>query len=146
MVLFWTTPVDTPSARAEAMAELRATAAWAAASSGYQFRCTPPGPMACWCARRAGRRSWIPGLDYPFGFVLVDRDIEQFMTGIISEDDLRDALVDYFDPRGRFLGVFRTGWPSSTAGLTPGASGWHHPRSRLTPECRTRRCRSDSRS
>ena len=57
------------------------------------------------------------GLDYPFGFVLIDPGYpEQFLTGIIGEDDLRDALVDYFDlEEADSSGVFRTGWPSTTA-------------------------------
>jgi hypothetical protein len=129
VVLFWTTPVDTldPAARAEAVAELRATAAWAGnflesyqipvhATRAHGVLVRPPG----------GGRRFVDfrGLDYPFGFVLIDPGYpEQFLTGIVGEDDLRDALLDYFDlEEGDSSGVFRTGWPSASASTSSSAA------------------------
>jgi hypothetical protein len=155
VVLFWTTPVDTLDsvARAEAMAELRATAAWAGSFlESYQIPVHATRAHGVLVRPPGGGRRFVDfrGLDYPFGFVLIDPGYpEQFLTGIIGEDDLRDAVIDYFDlEEADSSGVFRTGWPFSTAAP-------HSRRNQVAlpafaaylQECRARRSRcSDSRS
>lgn len=54
----------------------------------------------------------LSGLDFPYGYVLIDPGYaEEFHTGLPDEDDLRDALDDYFGlesdtpaPRHRIAG------------------------------------------
>lgn len=40
----------------------------------------------------------LSGLDYPYGYVFIDPGYaEEFHTGPSTDDDLKDALDDYFD-------------------------------------------------
>lgn len=139
VVLFWTPPVDTldPAARAEAIAEMRATAAWADDFlEGYRIPLHATRAHGVLVRPPAGGRRFVDfrGLDYPFGFVLIDPGYpEQFLTGLVTEDDLRDALIDYFDLEdGDSSGVFRTNWPVAGGRNLLCSITWHHACSRLT--------------
>ena len=53
------------------------------------------------------RRIMLSGLDYPFGYVLIEPGTaEQILTGISTDEELMDAATDYFDlGEGDSLGV-----------------------------------------
>jgi hypothetical protein len=49
-------------------------------------------------ANKQRRAILLSGLDYPFGYVLVDPGgPERILTGVYSDDDLLDELRAYFD-------------------------------------------------
>jgi len=129
VVLFWTPSVDTldDSAREEAAAELRATAAWAGDYlESYQIPLHATHAHGVMVRPPTGGRRFVDfrGLDYPFGFVLIEPGYpEQFLTGLVTEDDLRDALIDYFDlEEDDSSGVFRTAWPPARASTSSSAA------------------------
>lgn len=137
VVLFWTAAVDTldAAAREEAAAELRATAAWADDYlEGYQIPLHATHAHGVMVRPPTGGRRFVDfrGLDYPFGFVLIEPGYpEQFLTGLVTEDDLRDALIDYFDlEEDDSSGVYRTGWPVPSATIP--ALPWRAARPSLT--------------
>jgi hypothetical protein len=103
MVVFWNTSADTlgPAAAADAMRELSDRATWASQFLDqydipvYATRATA---LVVRPTQGPGRFVDLGGLDYPFGFVLVEPGYaEEFLTGLQTQDDLEDALVDYFD-------------------------------------------------
>jgi hypothetical protein len=103
LVVFWNTSADTlgPTAAADALRELSDRATWASEFLDqydipvYATRATA---LVVRPAEGPGRFVDLGGLDYPFGFVLVEPGYaEEFLTGLQSEDELADALVDYFD-------------------------------------------------
>lgn len=103
LVVFWNTSADTlgPIAAADALRELSDRASWASEYLDqydipvYATRATA---LVVRPAQGAGRFVDLGGLDYPFGFVLIEPGYaEEFLTGLQSEDELEDALVDYFD-------------------------------------------------
>ena len=52
-------------------------------------------------ANKQRRAILLSGLDYPFGYVLVDPGgPERILTGVYSDDDLLDELRAYFDLPG----------------------------------------------
>ena len=103
LVVFWNTSADTlgPTAAADALRELSDRANWASEYLDqydipvYATRATA---LVVRPTEGPGRFIDLGGLDYPFGFVLVEPGYaEEFLTGLQSEDELEDALVDYFD-------------------------------------------------
>ncbi len=115
VVLFWTGAVDTLSqpVRDVAAADLKATAGWAADYlSSYHINLLATRARGVYVTPPVGERRFVDfrGLDFPFGFVLIEPGYpERFLTGIVSEDDLRDELVDYFDlEAGDSSSVLRT--------------------------------------
>jgi hypothetical protein len=115
VVVFWTSASDTLEAKAreEAAAELKATAAWAGDFlDGFRIPIVATHARGVYVDTPSGTRRFVDfrGLDYPFGFVLIDPGYpERFLTGMVGEDDLRDELVDYFDlEEGDSTAVLRT--------------------------------------
>lgn len=122
VVLFWTTSADTFSAslRDEAAADLKASGGWAADYlRDYNVAIVATHARGVYVNAPGGVRRFIDfrGLDYPFGFVLIDPGYpERFLTGLVGEDDLRDELVDYFDlEEGDSTSVLRTRAPAGPA-------------------------------
>ncbi|HKV75826.1 MAG TPA: hypothetical protein VJN95_15005 [Gemmatimonadales bacterium] len=118
VVLFWLPAVDTldTGSREEAAAELKATAGWAGdylASYDIPLHATHAHGVLVRPAGGSRRFIDFRGLDYPFGFVLIEPGYpERFLTGLVTEDDLRDELVDYFDlEQDDSASVMQTGWP-----------------------------------
>ena len=129
VVLFWTAAVDSldATAREEAAAELRATAAWAGDYlESYEIPLHATHAHGVMVRPPTGGRRFVDfrGLDYPFGFVLIEPGYpEQFLTGLVTEADLRDAMIDYFDlEEDDSSGVFRTGWPLGRASTSSSAA------------------------
>jgi len=130
MVVFWNTSADTlgPAAAADAMRELSDRAAWASEYLDpydipvYATRATA---LVVRPAQGAGRFVDLGGLDYPFGFVLIEPGYaEEFLTGLQTEEDLEDALVDYFDLEpADSAGTLHTSGPSPAHRLTLRARG-----------------------
>ena len=122
VVLFWTAAADTlgPAARRETAADLKATAGWATDYlEGFHIPLVATHARGVFVDTPSGVRRFVDfrGLDYPFGFVLIDPGYpERFLTGVVTEDDLRDELVDYFDlEEGDSAAVLRTRGPGPPA-------------------------------
>lgn len=130
MVVFWNTSADTlgPESAADALRELSDRAAWASEFLDqydipvYATRATA---LVVRPSVGAGRFVDLGGLDYPFGFVLIEPGYaEEFLTGLQTEDDLEDALVDYFDLEPPdSTGALRTSTRISAPRLTLRAHG-----------------------
>jgi hypothetical protein len=130
VVVFWNTSADTlgPAGAADAMSELSERAAQASEYLDqydipvYATRATA---LMVRSANGPGRFVDLGGLDYPFGFVLVEPGYaEEFLTGLQTEEDLEDALVDYFELEPPdSSGTLRTAAPASAPRLTLRARG-----------------------
>jgi hypothetical protein len=130
LVVFWNTLADTlgPESAADALRELSDRAAWASEFLDqydipvYATRATA---LVVRPSVGAGRFVDLGGLDYPFGFVLIEPGYaEEFLTGLQTEDDLEDALVDYFDLEPPdSTGALRTSAPAAATRLTLPARG-----------------------
>jgi len=103
VIVFWLRAADTlgDDDRASAFDDLRYyTAEVAAALEANDIRLVATRADTIYVALPNKRRRTIllSGLDYPFGYVLVDPGgPERILTGIYSDDDLLDELRAYFD-------------------------------------------------
>ena len=103
VVVFWLRAADTLGGddQAAAFADLRFytdQAAPALTANGIALLATRSDTL--YVALHGNRRRMImlSGLDYPFGYVLVDPGgPERILTGVYAEDDLLDELRAYFD-------------------------------------------------
>lgn len=103
VVVFWLRAADTLGAdeQAAAFEDLRYytdQVAPALASNGVGLIATRADTLYIALPDDRRRMILLSGLDYPFGYVLVDPGgPERILTGVYSDDDLLDELRAYFD-------------------------------------------------
>jgi hypothetical protein len=103
VVVFWLRAADTlaDSDRASAFDDLRSYTAEVASlleSNDIRLLATRSDTLFVELPNKQRRTVLLSGLDYPFGYVLVDPGgPERILTGVYSEDDLLDELRAYFD-------------------------------------------------
>ncbi len=103
VVVFWLKGVDTLSSddRASAFDDLRSYTAEVAsvlADNDIQLLATRSDTLYISLPNKQRRAVLLSGLDYPYGYVLVDPGgPERILTGVYSGDDLLDELRAYFD-------------------------------------------------
>jgi hypothetical protein len=103
VVVFWLRAADTLSEddRAQALADLRyytAQVAPALAANGIALLATNADTVYIALPGDVRRPVLLAGLDYPYGYVLVDPGgPERILTGVYADDELLDELRAYFD-------------------------------------------------
>jgi hypothetical protein len=103
VVLFWLRAADTLDAddRADAFDDLRyytEQVAPALEASGIKLLATNADTVYVALANKTRRTILLSGLDYPYGYLLIDPGgPERILTGVYAEDDLLDELRAYFD-------------------------------------------------
>jgi hypothetical protein len=103
VVVFWLQAADTLAAddQAAAFEDLRYytdQVAPALASNGVALLATRSDTLYIALPDDRKRTILLSGLDYPYGYVLVDPGgPERILTGVYSDDDLLDELRAYFD-------------------------------------------------
>ena len=103
VVVFWLAEADTlnPEDAAAAYDELSAaTEGVLDALTAFDIRLLPTNSETVYVALPNHKRRPIllSGLDYPFGYVLIDPGSpERLLTGVYAEDELMDELRAYFD-------------------------------------------------
>lgn len=103
VVLFWLRTADTLDAddRADTFDDLRYNTeqvAPALEASGITLVATNADTVYVTLANKTRRTILLSGLDYPYGYLLIDPGgPERILTGVYSEDDLLDELRAYFD-------------------------------------------------
>ncbi len=103
VVVFWLHAADTlsDSDRADAFDDLRYYTAQVAPmlrANDILLLATRAETVYVTLANKQRRAILLSGLDYPFGYVLVDPGgPERILTGVYSDDDLLDELRAYFD-------------------------------------------------
>jgi hypothetical protein len=105
VIVFWLHSADTlaDSDRADAFDDLRYYTAQVAPvlrANDITLLATRAETVYVTLANKQRRAILLSGLDYPFGYVLVDPGgPERILTGVYSDDDLLDELRAYFDLR-----------------------------------------------
>jgi len=103
VVVFWLTGADTLSAadQAEALDELNnATEDIASTLTRHNIKLVPTNSDTIYVALPNNKRRMIllTGVDYPFGYVLVQPGTaERILAGVYSDDELLDEVEAYFD-------------------------------------------------
>ena len=103
VVLFWLPAADTLGAddQAEAFDDLKYYTEQVAATlqtNGIRLLATNAETVYVALPNRQRRAVLLSGLDYPFGYLLVDPGgPERILTGVYADDDLLDELRAYFD-------------------------------------------------
>ena len=103
VVLFWLRAADTMAAgdRADTYDDLEyytEQVAPALEASGIKLLATNADTVYVRLANHTRRTILLSGLDYPFGYVLVDPGgPERILTGVYADDDLMEELRVYFD-------------------------------------------------
>ncbi len=103
VVVFWLHAADTlqDDDRADAFDDLRyytAAVAPALRANNIALLATRADTVYVTLAGKQRRTIVLSGLDYPYGYVLVDPGgPEQILTGVYSDDDLLDEARAYFD-------------------------------------------------
>jgi hypothetical protein len=103
VVVFWLRAADTlaDSDRASAFDDLRSYTAEVAsllASNDIRLLATRSDTLFVDLPNQQRRTVLLSGLDYPFGYVLIDPGgPERILTGVYAGDDLLDELRAYFD-------------------------------------------------
>jgi hypothetical protein len=103
VVLFWLRAADTldEDDRADAFDDLRNSTeqvAPALEAGGITLLATNADTVYVALANKTRRTILLSGLDYPYGYLLIDPGgPERILTGVYSEDDLLDELRAYFD-------------------------------------------------
>jgi hypothetical protein len=103
VLVFWLAAADTFTAddQSEALQELNAaTEALAPALSRHNIKLVPTNSDTIYVAlpNRQRRMILLSGVDYPFGYVLVEPGTaERILAGLYSDDELRDEVDAYFD-------------------------------------------------
>jgi hypothetical protein len=103
VVVFWLRAADTLRAddQATALDDLRYytdQVAPALAANGIALLATRSDTLYIALPDHRRRTILLSGLDYPFGYVLVDPGgPERILTGVYADDDLLDELRAYFD-------------------------------------------------
>ena len=106
VIVFWLHAADTlgDSERADAFDDLRYYTAQVAPTlraNDISLLATRAETVYVTLANKQRRAILLSGLDYPFGYVLVDPGgPERILTGVYSDDDLLDELRAYFDLPG----------------------------------------------
>ena len=103
VVLFWLRAADTldDDDQADTFDDLKyytAQVAPALAASGIQLVATNADTVFVSLPNEQRRMILLSGLDYPYGYLLVDPGgPERILTGVYADDDLMDELRAYFD-------------------------------------------------
>ena len=103
VVVFWLAAADTFSAddQAEALDELNATTEGLAPMlARHSIKLVPTNSDTIYVAlpNRQRRMILLTGVDYPFGYVLVEPgSAERILAGLYEDDELRDEIEAYFD-------------------------------------------------
>jgi hypothetical protein len=103
VIVFWLAGADTLSAadQAEALDELNyATEAIAPRLSRHNIKLVPTNSDTIYVAlpNRQRRMILLTGVDYPFGYVLVEPGTaERILAGVYADDELLDEVEAYFD-------------------------------------------------
>lgn len=103
VVLFWLRAADTLETddRAETFDDLEyytEQVAPALAASGIKLLATNADTVYVALSNQTRRTILLSGLDYPFGYLLVDPGgPERILTGVYADDDLMEELRVYFD-------------------------------------------------
>jgi len=103
VVVFWLATADTmhEDDRAQAFDDLRYYTAQVTSelqANDIALVATRADTLYVELPNHTRRMILLSGLDYPFGYVLVDPGgPERILTGVYSDDDLRDELEAYFD-------------------------------------------------
>ncbi|HVH66258.1 MAG TPA: hypothetical protein VM716_00165 [Gemmatimonadales bacterium] len=103
VVLFWLRGADTLNAddRSDTFDDLRYNTeqvASALKAAGIELLATNADTVYVVQSNQTRRSIALSGLDYPYGYVLIDPGgPERILTGVYSDDDLLDELRAYFD-------------------------------------------------
>jgi hypothetical protein len=103
VVVFWLAAADTFSAddQAEALDELNSTTEGIAATlARHNIKLVPTNSDTIYVAlpNRQRRMILLTGVDYPFGYVLVEPGAaERILAGLYADDELLDEVEAYFD-------------------------------------------------
>jgi hypothetical protein len=103
VIVFWLPAADTFSAddQAEALDDLNnATEQIAPTLKQHSIQLLPTNAETIYVAlpNRQRRTILLSGIDYPFGYVLVEPGTaERILAGVYSDDELQDELEAYFD-------------------------------------------------
>jgi len=103
VVVFWLAAADTFSAddQAEALDELNSTTEGIAATlARHNIKLVPTNSDTIYVAlpNRQRRTILLTGVDYPFGYVLVEPGAaERILAGLYADDELLDEVEAYFD-------------------------------------------------
>ena len=103
VVVFWLSGADTLSAddQAQALDELNATTEGIAATlAQHHITLVPTNSDTIYVAlpNRQRRMILLTGVDYPFGYVLVEPGTaERILAGVYDDDELLDEVEAYFD-------------------------------------------------
>ncbi|HYK83310.1 MAG TPA: hypothetical protein VEU55_09220 [Gemmatimonadales bacterium] len=103
VVLFWLRAADTlpPADQAAASDDLRYYTEQVAptlGASGIKLLATNSDTVYVTLPNRQRRTVLLSGLDYPYGYLLVDPGgPERILTGVYADDELMDELRAYFD-------------------------------------------------
>ena len=103
VIVFWLASADTFSAddQAEALDELNyATEQVAPMLSRNNIQLVPTNSDSVYVSLPNNRRRLIllSGVDYPFGYVLIEPgSAERILAGVYGDDELRDEVEAYFD-------------------------------------------------
>src|SRR5438552_4093750 len=103
VVVFWLAAADTFSAddQAEALDELNSTTEGIAATlARHNIKLVPTNSDTIYVAlpNRQRRTILLTGVDYPFGYVLVEPGAaERILAGLYADDELLDEVQAYFD-------------------------------------------------
>jgi hypothetical protein len=103
VVLFWLRAADTLTAadQAEAFDDLKyytEQVAPALGASGIQLLATNADTVYVALPNKQRRSILLAGLDYPYGYLLIDPGgPERILTGVYADDELMDELRAYFD-------------------------------------------------
>lgn len=103
VVLFWLRAADTLGAddRADTFDDLKyytEQVAPALGASGIKLLATNADTVYVALANNARRTILLSGLDYPYGYLLIDPGgPERILTGVYADEDLMDELRAYFD-------------------------------------------------
>jgi hypothetical protein len=103
VIVFWLAGADTLSAadQAEALDELNYTTEGIAPTlARHNIKLVPTNSDTIYVAlpNRQRRMILLTGVDYPFGYVLVEPGTaERILAGVYGDDELRDEVEAYFD-------------------------------------------------
>ena len=103
VVLFWLRAADTLSGddQADTFDDLKyytAQVAPALAASGIELLATNADTVYVSLPNATRRTILLSGLDYPYGYLLIDPGgPERILTGVYEDEDLMDELRAYFD-------------------------------------------------
>ena len=103
VIVFWLASADTFSAdeQAEALDELNVTTERVAPTlARHRIQLVPTNADSIYVAlpNRQRRLILLSGVDYPFGYVLVQPGTaERILAGLYSDDELRDEVEAYFE-------------------------------------------------